>query len=261
MQDLYIAEQLKEKVVSYGRAEVDHRWQEFVSLFHYFRLYLIEKGNAELFLRNKTIRLEEGRLYLIPATVAGARCEGRMTHAFLHFMPEGELSDRLMLSPPPDSIPATPLHSALFSDLIALPQEDGSAAADMKRRAILFYLLSGFLREWPSDSGNLRFLPILRYIDEHLNEHLTNRLLGDRLYLNEVYFSNLFKKTFGQPPGSYINARRISVAASMLLETTLTVKQIAWHLGFENETYFNRIFKKQTGVSPGQFRARQGRLS
>ena len=48
-----------------------------------------------------------------------------------------------------------------------------------------------------------RFLPILRYIDEHLNERLTNRVLGDRLYLNEVYFSNLFKKTFGQPPVTY----------------------------------------------------------
>ena len=261
MQDLYVAEQLKEKIVSYGRAEVDDRWQEFVSLFHYSRPYLVEKGHAELFLRNRTIRLEEGRLYFIPSTVIGAHCEGRMTHDFLHFMPEGELSDRLMLCPPPESIPATPLHTALFAELIDIPQHNDSAAADLKRRAVLFYLLSGFVSDLPPDSANRRFLPILRYIDEHLNERLTNRILGDRLYLNEVYFSNLFKKTFGQPPVTYINARRISVAASMLLETELPVKQIAWHLGFENETYFNRIFKKQTGVSPGHFRAKKGMLS
>ncbi|MBL7781182.1 MAG: AraC family transcriptional regulator, partial [Saprospiraceae bacterium] len=43
----------------------------------------------------------------------------------------------------------------------------------------------------------------------------------------------------------------------LLLETSLTIGEIATRAGFESEFYFSRIFKKKTGFSPGEYRKRK----
>ena len=69
-----------------------------------------------------------------------------------------------------------------------------------------------------------------------------------------MYFSNLFSKTFGIPPIKYVNQKKMNIAATMLAENKLSVKEIAYSLGYENETYFFRIFKKTFGITPSQYK-------
>ena len=70
------------------------------------------------------------------------------------------------------------------------------------------------------------------------------------------YFSRLFKKVTGDPPGVYFNRRRISRAGAMLLGSTLTVREIAVRLGYSSAYYFSNTFKKTTGQSPSEYRGR-----
>jgi len=67
-------------------------------------------------------------------------------------------------------------------------------------------------------------------------------------------FSHLFKKLFGTSPMSYFVELRIQRAKEILDSSNLSVKEIAWELGFEDQLYFSRIFKKVTGVSPSIYR-------
>jgi AraC family transcriptional activator of pobA len=53
---------------------------------------------------------------------------------------------------------------------------------------------------------------------------------------------------------SLIAERIIIEAKRELYQTSKTVKEIAWLLGFEDEFYFSRLFKNNAGISPQLFR-------
>lgn len=43
-------------------------------------------------------------------------------------------------------------------------------------------------------------------------------------------------------------------AQSLLVSGTLSVKQIAFEIGFDDYSYFNRLFKKHVGIPPLKYR-------
>lgn len=67
-------------------------------------------------------------------------------------------------------------------------------------------------------------------------------------------FSHLFKKHYGTSPMAYFIELRIQRAKELLDSTGLSVKEVAWELGFDDQLYFSRIFKKVSGISPTTYR-------
>jgi AraC-like DNA-binding protein len=51
-------------------------------------------------------------------------------------------------------------------------------------------------------------------------------------------------------PNTIIKNRIILQAKRLLVNTTLSIKEIAVYLGYEDYSYFLRFFKSQTGSSP-----------
>ena len=68
-------------------------------------------------------------------------------------------------------------------------------------------------------------------------------------------FSHLFKKHYGTSPMAYFIELRIQRAKELLDNTGMSVKEVAWKLGFDDQLYFSRIFKKVSGISPTAYRA------
>jgi AraC-like DNA-binding protein len=66
-------------------------------------------------------------------------------------------------------------------------------------------------------------------------------------------FRSLFKKTFGQSPGQFLDELRFSEAKKLLHLGKKPIKEISEELGFDNPYYFSRFFKKYQGVSPKHF--------
>ncbi len=52
----------------------------------------------------------------------------------------------------------------------------------------------------------------------------------------------------------YINQLRIQLAKQQLMETDLSITQIATDCGFATTSYFIQVFKRYSYVSPGTFR-------
>jgi len=50
-----------------------------------------------------------------------------------------------------------------------------------------------------------------------------------------------------------IDERLMTEAKRLLYWSDLTIREIAWELGFETDSYFNRFFKKFTGKTPKAF--------
>ena len=71
---------------------------------------------------------------------------------------------------------------------------------------------------------------------------------------SERYFAKLFREHTGMPVSQYIKAVQLSKAKTMLLDTDLPLKEIAYRLGFSTTANFTSSFRTATGVTPGQFR-------
>jgi len=78
--------------------------------------------------------------------------------------------------------------------------------------------------------------------------------LAHSLGVSYTWFRKMFAHHTGLSPHQYRLQLRLGRARTLLSETTLAVKEIAFRCGFESEQYFCRLFKSKTGVPPGEWR-------
>lgn len=99
----------------------------------------------------------------------------------------------------------------------------------------------------------------IKKIDHFISCHLLNKFTLDEIAsysgMTRTYFCLFFKKHYGVSLTDYVNQKRLDAACSMLLQTDLSIADIAVQCGFPTVTYFNRMFKMRKGVSPGNYRA------
>lgn len=92
------------------------------------------------------------------------------------------------------------------------------------------------------------------YLDSHMSEHLTLEKCGEITFLSVSQTIRCFRSTYGLTPYEYLNRRRISTAKLLLLNSNLSIEEIAVQTGFSDRNYFSKYFKKKVGKSPSQFR-------
>ena len=97
---------------------------------------------------------------------------------------------------------------------------------------------------------------ILEYIN---NNYYTDIGLGNisKIFaISEAYLSRKFKSVLGIGINQYITYIRINNAKKLLLETDLSITEIAEKSGFDGSNYFAAVFKKSEGIPPSVYRKR-----
>ena len=93
---------------------------------------------------------------------------------------------------------------------------------------------------------------------DFLNTRITSKfhigLLCKHISKSESQTIRLFKKIFGITPYTYVLNKKIGFAKKLLIDTNLSVKEIATKLCFSDEYYFSNIFKEKSGCTPSQYR-------
>lgn len=77
---------------------------------------------------------------------------------------------------------------------------------------------------------------------------------ADELHLSANYFGDLVKKESGKTAQEYIQNKIIEIAKDKVFDSTKTVNEIAYEMGFKYPQHFSRLFKQRTGVTPNAFR-------
>jgi AraC-like DNA-binding protein len=77
---------------------------------------------------------------------------------------------------------------------------------------------------------------------------------ADTLNLHPNYLSNVIKTKTGKPIGSWITEKTIAEAKSLLQNSSIPVKEIAYRLGFAESAHFSNYFRKHTDTSPLTYR-------
>ena len=95
---------------------------------------------------------------------------------------------------------------------------------------------------------------VQKFIHENYMHRLDVERVARKFYLSPNYFSRLFRKTLGTGFNSYLNCYRVEKAKEMLLETELSISEIAFLCGFGSISQFNRVFRDVARRTPGEVR-------
>ena len=77
---------------------------------------------------------------------------------------------------------------------------------------------------------------------------------GEQLNLSPNYLSDLLKRETGKGIKEYTDEYLIAKAKTLLLNSSISVSELAYELGFDYPQSFTRLFRKKTGHSPKDFR-------
>jgi AraC-like DNA-binding protein len=82
------------------------------------------------------------------------------------------------------------------------------------------------------------------------------------LPVSSAQVRRIFHRYVGASPQTYLTARRLEAARSLLVQTDQSGGTIARAIGFESQAHFTRCFKRSLGKTPTQYRidARQPQL-
>jgi AraC family transcriptional activator of pobA len=94
------------------------------------------------------------------------------------------------------------------------------------------------------NSGNVKSkgIPSVKYCAESMN-------------LSPNYFSDLLKSETGKSTQEHIHYYLLEKAKNLLVNSNLSISEIAYELGFEYSQNFSKLFKKKVGISPIIYRA------
>ncbi len=96
---------------------------------------------------------------------------------------------------------------------------------------------------------------IKRSIDDHLYEEFNLDALCGYMNYSKNHIINIFSSKFKKTPYRYYLEAKTALAKDYLLNTNLSINEIASALAYSNSQYFSICFKKMTGYSPRNFRA------
>ena len=92
---------------------------------------------------------------------------------------------------------------------------------------------------------------------EHPERNFSRRDLAERLCVSESTLQRIFRARTGFSPHEYLTRLRLKKAATLLLESELTVGEVAAETGFADSNYFCRSFRRYAKLSPLEFRKRK----
>lgn len=92
------------------------------------------------------------------------------------------------------------------------------------------------------------------WIRLHACDGITAHDVAAAFNYNPDYLTQLIKADTGMTLCGYINEVRMDIAKDLLLNSSLNVSQIAFHVGYSDAKYFMRRFLKKEKVTPTQYR-------
>jgi AraC family L-rhamnose operon regulatory protein RhaS len=96
------------------------------------------------------------------------------------------------------------------------------------------------------------------YIEENFEKEITVERLAGLVGVTPQHLVSAFRRHLGITPVRYLWQVRAARGHVLLLQTGLTLSEIAWQCGYKNPFHFSRQITQQFGMSPREVRANKG---
>ena len=230
------------------------------------------KGHAWLQLVDKTVVLEPGQFFVIPAGTlhneaipADEECldlwlnlrqEQGIRAVLAGQNSEGEFGvlccKAVLLEPSLKKL----LQETLDNEL----NSDHYGARMLVKNRMLEILITMVRQLEREDQGSSKHWhhSVVAEVEDYLHHCCTDRIelqdLADHMAMSVKHLNRIFKDATGTTITGYANHLRIQQAQYYLTTTDMKVKDIAELLNYYDQYHFGRVFKKSVGVSPVEYR-------
>ena len=150
---------------------------------------------------------------------------------------------------------------AAFANLDRLPRGERARWCVWKSVELLYLLCTpveqpaGVRLEPALDPELVRALEkTRRYMEEHLDEALTIRVLSRYACLSATAFKEGFRCLYGLPAHAWLRQRRMERAAQLLRGSSLSVLGVAQSVGYGSASQFTAAFRRQYRMTPAAYR-------
>ena len=142
----------------------------------------------------------------------------------------------------------------LFSLILAFTERQEN---EFSYLALLYRCFSHVCRPAQAPSGIIYENYITKALDYIHNNYTYDIRITDIakfLCIDRTYLYKLFINATALSPQEYLIQNRIKIARQLLLESDLSVSEIAYSCGFRDASSFNKHFKKHLQISPLKYR-------
>jgi AraC-like DNA-binding protein len=92
------------------------------------------------------------------------------------------------------------------------------------------------------------------YMNKNFDRTITLSEVSKLANMSDVSFSRFFRQRTGNTFIDSLTEIRLGHASRILIDSSNSIAEVAYHCGFNNISNFNRIFKKKKGCTPREFR-------
>lgn len=114
------------------------------------------------------------------------------------------------------------------------------------------------------DFNNVKHSDVIYKITAYIKANYMKKIsladISRHVFLSKMYVSKIFKDEMKITLSEYINKTRIEKSKILLLESSLSIADVANLVGYEDQSYFTKNFKNLVGVSPGKYKEKHGKI-
>ncbi len=107
--------------------------------------------------------------------------------------------------------------------------------------------------EIPINARLSKYIAFKLVVEDHLTEQHDVQTIAEQLALTSGTLYSIVKEYAGISPKEWMINRLMLEAQRKLQYSTVSVKELAYELGFSDPGYFSRLFKKHTGKSVSHY--------
>ena len=141
-------------------------------------------------------------------------------------------------------------------------KQDNDELSIAEMRLHVCSAISGAARQLSAvDSQDSQFVvnAAIDYMRNHLNEPFSVGKLVNHIGYGRSRLFELFRANTGMTPSDYLRRLRLEAARELLSNTSRSVTEIAFKVGFNSSQYFSTVFLQYTGLTPTGFRSQAAR--
>lgn len=240
--------------------DFDLEWKQGLAVTNFSILLFVNEGELTYWVDDEEIQLEKGDVLYIPkGSIRSGKTNEQCLHQkySIHFSIEKDPFIPMLKDEKP--------HLVKTRRFSYLKQRFSSLHQKWLGKSLYFHMIcKGILMEilgLVNEEMDIQHIPLKKinlvndlkaFIIDHYREPIKIKDLADYTDRTPNYISSVFHELTGSTPIEFLHQVRIFNACDLLLNTPMTIAEIADYLGFCDSSYFNRVFKKVMGYPPSQ---------
>ncbi len=159
----------------------------------------------------------------------------------------------------------------VIASLFSLIREEYAGFNEYHRRTIRFILqalvskieeltFASLEKRHPAVTGKRKLWEQLNAaVEAHYRDKHSLGFYARELGISLRKLNDIVRAFLGKSAAEAIDERRILEAKRLILFSEMSIKEIAFDLGYEEHSYFTKVFKKFTGLTPTAFKRETSR--